>query len=97
LDDTKAIILKAITKASALLLFRSENYANFIYLFFKIGTEVNVFAHLGKVLFTQMKEQARLLTSLHQQNSSLSYTGENFAKNNFAFLALFIQNFLLYI
>jgi hypothetical protein len=37
-------------------IFKSENYANFIYLFFKIGTEVNVFAHLGKVLFTQMKE-----------------------------------------
>ena len=37
--------------------FRSDNYSNFIYLFFKIGTEVNVFAHLGKVLFTQMKER----------------------------------------
>jgi len=37
-------------------IFKSDNYANFIYLFFKIGTEVNVFAHLGKVLFTHMKE-----------------------------------------
>jgi len=37
-------------------IFRSENYSNFIYLFFKIGTEVNVFSHLGKILFMQMKE-----------------------------------------
>jgi len=37
-------------------IFKSENYSNFIYLFFKIGTEVNVFAHLGKALFTYMKE-----------------------------------------
>ena len=37
-------------------IFRSETYANFIYLFFKIGTEVNVFSHLGKVLFMHMKE-----------------------------------------
>jgi len=37
-------------------IFKSENYSNFIYLFFKIGTEVNVFAHLGKALFTHMKE-----------------------------------------
>jgi len=37
-------------------IFKSETYSNFIYLFFKIGTEVNVFSHLGKILFTQMKE-----------------------------------------
>jgi len=37
-------------------IFKSENYSNFIYLFFKIGTEVNVFSHLGKVLFMHMKE-----------------------------------------
>lgn len=37
-------------------IFKSETYSNFIYLFFKIGTEVNVFSHLGKVLFSHMKE-----------------------------------------
>merc|ERR1712106_1238556 len=28
----------------------------FIYLFFKMATEVNVFAHLGRTLFSHMKE-----------------------------------------
>jgi hypothetical protein len=37
-------------------IFKSENYSSFIYLFFKIGTEVNVFAHLGSALFAHMKE-----------------------------------------
>lgn len=37
-------------------IFRSENYSSFIYLFFKMATEVNVFAHLGRTLFTHMKE-----------------------------------------
>merc|ERR1719193_2010728 len=37
-------------------IFKTENSSNFIYLFFKIGTEVNVFSHLGKVLFMHMKE-----------------------------------------
>jgi len=36
--------------------FKSENYSAFVYLFFKMATEVNVFAHLGKTLFTHMKE-----------------------------------------
>lgn len=37
-------------------IFKSEHYSSFIFLFFKIGTEVNVFSHLGKVLFGHMKE-----------------------------------------
>ncbi|XP_023344350.1 uncharacterized protein LOC111713657 isoform X2 [Eurytemora carolleeae] len=37
-------------------IFKSETYSNFIYLYMKIGTEVNVFSHLGKVLFMYMKE-----------------------------------------
>jgi len=37
-------------------IFKSENYSSFVYLFFKMATEVNVFAHLGKTLFTHMKE-----------------------------------------
>jgi len=37
-------------------IFKSDHYSSFIYLFFKIGTEVNVFAHLGKTLFNHMKE-----------------------------------------
>jgi hypothetical protein len=44
--------------------FKSESYSNFIYLFFKIGTEVNVFSHLGKVLFTQMKEWNQRIAGL---------------------------------
>jgi hypothetical protein len=44
--------------------FKSESYSNFIYLFFKIGTEVNVFSHLGKVLFTQMKERNQHIAAL---------------------------------
>jgi len=36
--------------------FKSDNYSSFVYLFFKMATEVNVFAHLGKTLFTHMKE-----------------------------------------
>lgn len=36
--------------------FRSENYSSFVYLFFKMATEVNVFAHLGRTLFSHMKE-----------------------------------------
>ena len=36
--------------------FKSDHYSSFIFLFFKIGTEVNVFSHLGKKLFTHMKE-----------------------------------------
>ena len=37
-------------------IFKSDNYSSFIYLYFKMATEVNVFAHLGKTLFTHMKE-----------------------------------------
>eukprot|EP00092_Neocalanus_flemingeri_P030477 GFUD01033083.1.p1 GENE.GFUD01033083.1~~GFUD01033083.1.p1 ORF type:complete len:173 (-),score=52.86 GFUD01033083.1:226-744(-) len=37
-------------------IFKSEHYSSFIYLFFKMATEVNVFAHLGKTLFSHMKE-----------------------------------------
>merc|ERR1719260_706981 len=37
-------------------IFKSENYSSFIHLFFTIGTEVNVFAHLGAALFLHMKE-----------------------------------------
>ena len=37
-------------------IFKSEHYSSFIFLFFKMATEVNVFAHLGKTLFTHMKE-----------------------------------------
>merc|ERR1712012_1418039 len=37
-------------------IFKSDHYSSFIFLFFKIGTEVNVFSHLGKVLFSHMKE-----------------------------------------
>ena len=35
--------------------FKSENYSSFIFLYFKMATEVNVFAHLGKTLLTHMK------------------------------------------
>ena len=37
-------------------IFKSDNYSAFIYLYFKMATEVNVFAHLGKTLLTHMKE-----------------------------------------
>ena len=37
-------------------IFKSDNYSSFIYIYFKMATEVNVFAHLGKTLFTHMKE-----------------------------------------
>ena len=37
-------------------IFKSATYSNFIYLFFKIATEVNVFSHLGAALFSHMKE-----------------------------------------
>ena len=37
-------------------IFKSESYSSFIHLFFTIGTEVNVFAHLGSALFLHMKE-----------------------------------------
>ena len=37
-------------------IFKSDNYSSFIYLYFKMATEVNVFAHLGKTLLTHMKE-----------------------------------------
>ena len=37
-------------------IFKSETYSSFIHLFFTIGTEVNVFAHLGSSLFAHMKE-----------------------------------------
>jgi len=37
-------------------IFKSDNYSSFVYLFFKMATEVNVFAHLGRTLFTHMKE-----------------------------------------
>ena len=37
-------------------IFKSDNYSTFIYLYFKMATEVNVFAHLGKTLLTHMKE-----------------------------------------
>lgn len=36
--------------------FKSDHYSSFIFLFFKIGTEVNVFSHLGQKLFSHMKE-----------------------------------------
>ena len=36
--------------------FKTQHTASFIFLFFKIGTEVNVFSHLGQKLFTHMKE-----------------------------------------
>merc|ERR1712150_150323 len=37
-------------------IFRTETYSNFIFLFFKIATEINVFSHLGKMLLIFMKE-----------------------------------------
>ena len=36
--------------------FKSDHYSNFIYLYFKMATEVNVFAHLGQSLVSAMKE-----------------------------------------
>jgi hypothetical protein len=57
--------------------FKSESYANFIYLFFKIGTEVNVFSHLGKVLFTQMKERGGATCYLFFRGFSVSRAATN--------------------
>ena len=37
-------------------IFKSGSYSSFIFLYFKMATEVNVFAHLGQTLFTHMKE-----------------------------------------
>ena len=37
-------------------IFKSETYSSFIFLFFKIATEINVFSHLGKMLLIFMKE-----------------------------------------
>ena len=37
-------------------IFKSDHYSNFIYLYFKMATEVNVFAHLGQSLVSAMKE-----------------------------------------
>merc|ERR1712142_381320 len=37
-------------------IFKSENYSSFIFLYFKMATEVNVFSHLGQTLFAHMKE-----------------------------------------
>ena len=36
--------------------FKSESYANFIFLYFKIATEINVFNHLGHSLLAHVKE-----------------------------------------
>ena len=36
--------------------FKSEHYSSFIFLYFKMATEVNVFSHLGQTLFAHMKE-----------------------------------------
>ena len=46
-------------------IFKSDNYSAFIYLYFKMATEVNVFAHLGKTLLTHMKES--LFSDLDQK------------------------------
>ena len=37
-------------------IFKSGSYSSFIFLYFKMATEVNVFAHLGQTLFAHMKE-----------------------------------------
>merc|ERR1712062_823519 len=37
-------------------IFKTETYSSFIFLFFKIATEINVFSHLGKMLLIHMKE-----------------------------------------
>ena len=37
-------------------IFKTETYSSFIFLFFKIATEINVFSHLGKMLMIFMKE-----------------------------------------
>ena len=37
-------------------IFKSDHYSSFIYLYFKMATEVNVFAHLGQSLVSAMKE-----------------------------------------
>ena len=37
-------------------IFKTETYSSFIFLFFKIATEINVFSHLGKMLLIYMKE-----------------------------------------
>ena len=37
-------------------IFKTETYSSFIFLFFKIATEINVFSHLGKMLLMYMKE-----------------------------------------
>ena len=37
-------------------IFKTESYSSFIFLFFKIATEINVFSHLGKMLLIYMKE-----------------------------------------
>ena len=37
-------------------IFKSEHYSSFIFLYFKMATEVNVFSHLGQTLFAHMKE-----------------------------------------
>ena len=36
--------------------FKSDSYANFIFLYFKIATEINVFNHLGHSLLAHVKE-----------------------------------------
>merc|ERR1719419_1954482 len=41
-------------------IFKSDSYSSFVYLFFKIATEVNVFAHLGSALFAHVKENILL-------------------------------------
>ena len=37
-------------------IFKTETYSSFIFLFFKIATEINVFSHLRKMLLLYMKE-----------------------------------------
>ena len=37
-------------------IFKSGSYSSFIFLYFKMATEVNVFAHLGQKLLAAMKE-----------------------------------------
>ena len=37
-------------------IFKSESYSSFIFVYFKMATEVNVFAHLGRTLMKEMKE-----------------------------------------
>lgn len=55
-------------------IFKSESYANFIFLYFKIATEINVFSHLAKSLLMQVKESLLNDIKVEVEEDSDSYS-----------------------